>query len=83
MDCLSDKLENLIILVLRRLKLLKEEGIKTVLINPNIATVQTTKGMADQVCFNWIVTVAALGAGGGVGTGGSGNTGIYGVTQQL
>ena len=31
------------------LKALKEEGICTVLINPNIATVQTTVGMADKV----------------------------------
>jgi carbamoylphosphate synthase large subunit len=28
---------------------LKEEGISTVLINPNIATVQTTVGMADKI----------------------------------
>ena len=33
------------------LKALKEEGIKTVLINPNIATVQTSKGIADKVYF--------------------------------
>lgn len=33
------------------LKALKEEGIQTVLINPNIATVQTDQGMADQVYF--------------------------------
>ncbi len=33
------------------LKALKEEGIKTVLINPNIATVQTSEGLADQVYF--------------------------------
>lgn len=33
------------------LKALKEEGIQTVLINPNIATVQTSKGMADKVYF--------------------------------
>ena len=31
------------------LKALKEEGISTVLINPNIATVQTSKGMADKI----------------------------------
>ena len=29
------------------LKALREEGIKTVLINPNIATVQTSEGVAD------------------------------------
>ncbi len=33
------------------LKALREEGIKTVLINPNIATVQTSKGVADTVYF--------------------------------
>ena len=33
------------------LKALKEEGIETVLINPNIATVQTSKGIADSVYF--------------------------------
>ena len=33
------------------LKALKEEGIATVLINPNIATVQTSKGVADTVYF--------------------------------
>ena len=33
------------------LKALKEEGIKTVLINPNIATVQTTEGIADKIYF--------------------------------
>jgi len=33
------------------LKALKEEGIKTVLINPNIATVQTSEGVADEVYF--------------------------------
>ena len=31
------------------LKAMKEEGIKTVLINPNIATIQTSEGIADQV----------------------------------
>ena len=33
------------------LKALKEEGITTVLINPNIATVQTSDGVADKVYF--------------------------------
>ena len=33
------------------LKALKEEGISTVLINPNIATVQTSEGIADKVYF--------------------------------
>ncbi len=33
------------------LKALREEGIRTVLINPNIATVQTSEGVADQIYF--------------------------------
>lgn len=33
------------------LKALKEEGIETVLINPNIATIQTSEGIADSVYF--------------------------------
>jgi carbamoyl-phosphate synthase large subunit len=33
------------------IKALKEEGIKTVLINPNIATIQTSENLADQVYF--------------------------------
>ena len=33
------------------LKAIKEEGIETVLINPNIATVQTSEGVADTVYF--------------------------------
>jgi carbamoyl-phosphate synthase large subunit len=33
------------------LKALKEEGINTVLINPNIATVQTSEGVADKIYF--------------------------------
>ena len=33
------------------IKALKEEGIKSVLINPNVATVQTAKGLADKVYF--------------------------------
>ena len=33
------------------LKALREEKIPTVLINPNIATVQTNKGMADKVYY--------------------------------
>ena len=31
------------------IKALKEEGVETVVINPNIATVQTSKGLADKV----------------------------------
>ena len=33
------------------LKALKEEGIETILINPNIATVQTSEQVADKVYF--------------------------------
>lgn len=33
------------------LKALREEGVTTVLINPNIATVQTSEGVADQIYF--------------------------------
>ncbi|MCE5206504.1 MAG: carbamoyl-phosphate synthase (glutamine-hydrolyzing) large subunit [Porphyromonadaceae bacterium] len=33
------------------LKAMREEGIETVLINPNIATIQTSKGVADKVYF--------------------------------
>ncbi len=33
------------------LKALREEGIQTVLINPNIATVQTSEGVADTIYF--------------------------------
>ena len=31
------------------IKALKEEGIETILVNPNIATIQTSEGMADKV----------------------------------
>lgn len=33
------------------LKALREEGVKTILINPNIATVQTSEGTADKIYF--------------------------------
>ncbi|MBO4977609.1 MAG: carbamoyl-phosphate synthase (glutamine-hydrolyzing) large subunit [Muribaculaceae bacterium] len=33
------------------LKAMREEGVETVLINPNIATVQTSQGMADRIYF--------------------------------
>ena len=33
------------------LKALREEGVSTILINPNIATVQTSEGVADQIYF--------------------------------
>lgn len=33
------------------LKALREEGVRTVLINPNIATVQTSQGVADEIYF--------------------------------
>lgn len=38
------------------LKALREEGIKTILINPNIATVQTSEGIADKIYFLPITT---------------------------
>ena len=38
------------------IKALKEEGMQTVLINPNVATVQTSKGLADRVYFLPITT---------------------------
>ena len=38
------------------LKALKEEGIETVLINPNIATIQTSEGIADKVYFLPVTT---------------------------
>lgn len=34
------------------LKALREEGIRTVLINPNIATIQTSEGLADHIYLN-------------------------------
>ena len=34
------------------IKALKEEGISTVLINPNIATIQTSTGLADRIYLN-------------------------------
>lgn len=33
------------------IKALKEEGIETVLINPNIATIQTSEHLADRIYF--------------------------------
>lgn len=33
------------------LKALKEEGLETILINPNIATIQTSEGVADKIYF--------------------------------
>ena len=33
------------------LKALREDGVETVLINPNIATVQTSEGLADHIYF--------------------------------
>ena len=38
------------------LKALREEGIRSVLINPNIATIQTSEGIADQVYFLPVTT---------------------------
>jgi hypothetical protein len=37
------------IFFLQAIKALKEEGCQTILINPNIATVQTARGVADKV----------------------------------
>ena len=39
------------LIIAQALKALKEENVQTVLINPNIATVQTSKGMADKCYF--------------------------------
>ena len=33
------------------LKALREEGISSVLVNPNVATIQTSEGIADKVYF--------------------------------
>jgi carbamoyl-phosphate synthase large subunit len=33
------------------LKALKEEGVETILINPNIATIQTSEDIADKIYF--------------------------------
>src|SRR6266853_1612128 len=33
------------------LKALKEEGMETILVNPNIATIQTSKDLANKVYF--------------------------------
>ena len=33
------------------LKALREEGIRSILVNPNIATIQTSEGIADKVYF--------------------------------
>ena len=38
------------------LKALREEGIKSVLVNPNIATIQTSEGIADKVYFQPVTT---------------------------
>ncbi len=38
------------------IKALKEEGIETILINPNIATVQTSEGFADKIYFLPVTT---------------------------
>ena len=40
-----------VFVMFQAIKALKEERIQTVLINPNIATVQTSKGMADKTYF--------------------------------
>ncbi len=38
------------------LKALREEGISSVLVNPNIATIQTSEGIADKVYFLSVTT---------------------------
>ena len=38
-------------LIFKAIKAFKEENINVVLINPNIATIQTSKGLADKVYF--------------------------------
>ena len=52
------------------LKALREEGIGSVLVNPNIATIQTSEGIADQVirteffrnmaCACWVLPLRRL-----------------------
>lgn len=66
----------------KAIKALKEENIQTVLINPNIATVQTSKGLADKVYFlpitlEYVTQVSALGCQ--LGGGGFGGTGLGGL----
>lgn len=56
----------------KAIKALKEENIQTVLINPNIATVQTSKGLADKVYFlpitpEYVTQVSTLGHWGSFG----------------
>ena len=51
MHCKSGRQVNLIIQAARQLKLLKEDGITSILINPNIATIQTSEDFADKVYF--------------------------------
>jgi carbamoyl-phosphate synthase large subunit len=41
----------LIVLGSQAIKALRESGIKTILVNPNIATIQTSHTLADQVYF--------------------------------
>ena len=36
------------------IKAMKDEGIETILINPNIATVQTSEGVADKIYYRSI-----------------------------
>ena len=51
MLCKSDKQVSLITPAVRQSKHLKEDGIESVLINPNIATIQTSEDFADKVYF--------------------------------
>lgn len=41
----------IVFLILKAIKALKEQSVLTVLVNPNVATVQTSKGFADQTYF--------------------------------
>ena len=43
--------ESLTILVLKFIKAFKEENIEVILVNPNIATIQTSKGLADKIYY--------------------------------
>lgn len=78
----------------KAIKALKEENIQTVLINPNIATVQTSKGLADKVYFlpitpEYVTQVSTPGGagtgrfGGRRGSGAGGCLGGWGVAGSL
>src|SRR5660397_60346 len=48
---MNEEIKKVLLLGSRALKALREEGIFTVLINPNIATVQTSEKIADKIYF--------------------------------